>query len=328
MTRRKSKVGKWAKDYPVFIVLLIVLIIGIWLGFNLAQKISLQKIQPESKKRIATQTVKKEKQIRIQPAPISKPSKPASQPASFFKGFFGGFGQREVKITPVPGKKEKPKIFFIIDDCGNSRKNADLLFSIDRPLTIAVLPQLRYSQFFVQEGNRHGFLTILHLPMEPESVAENPGPGLLKVGMSPDEVRGIINADLESVRGVSGVNNHMGSKATRDPVLMSIVAQELKERNLFFIDSFTHSKSIAYVEAEAMGVSTFKRDVFIDNEDDYEKIKAQIENVARIAGEKGRAIAIGHIRANTLRAIKDMIPELEARGFELTNFNAIMNKKS
>lgn len=43
---------------------------------------------------------------------------------------------------------------------------------------------------------------------------------------------------------IKGVNAHMGSKATADEGLMRIVLEEVKERGLYFVDSYTTDKSV------------------------------------------------------------------------------------
>ena len=135
--------------------------------------------------------------------------------------------------------------------------------------------------------------------------------------MSNDNIKLMLRKNFASVPGVEGMNNHMGSRGTRDIRLMSTVLRELKKRNLFFLDSMTHPDSIGVLTAVIQGVKALKRDVFIDNYDDYAYIKRQIEEAAARAKEEGHVVAIGHIRANTLEAIKDSVKSLEARGFVL-----------
>jgi polysaccharide deacetylase 2 family uncharacterized protein YibQ len=50
--------------------------------------------------------------------------------------------------------KEKPtaaRIAFVIDDWGYSRSNIDLLFDIDRPVTAAILPNLRHTKDIAED---------------------------------------------------------------------------------------------------------------------------------------------------------------------------------
>ena len=52
-----------------------------------------------------------------------------------------------------------------------------------------------------------------------------------------DIVVELLEKNIESVPGLSGVSNHQGSKATEDKRVMEIILKDLKKRNLFFFDS-------------------------------------------------------------------------------------------
>src|SRR4030067_635128 len=70
---------------------------------------------------------------------------------------------------------------------------------------------------------------------------------------------------------------------------------ELKTRDVFFLDSLTNPKSVAYATAREFGLKAAKRDVFLDNEENNpEYIRGQLEELARIAKKRGRAIGVGH----------------------------------
>jgi polysaccharide deacetylase 2 family uncharacterized protein YibQ len=70
--------------------------------------------------------------------------------------------------------------------------------------------------------------------------------------------------------------------------------------------------------------SALKRDVFLDNTDDFDYVVTRIDEAARIAKASGHAVAIGHVRENTLLALKETIPKLEARGFEIARLKELM----
>ena len=76
--------------------------------------------------------------------------------------------------------------------------------------------------------------------MEPVEYPDvNPGPGTLLSSMSPDELISQLEDDLNALPGITGVNNHMGSKLTAESTQMYQIFSILKQRGLFFIDSRT-----------------------------------------------------------------------------------------
>ena len=68
----------------------------------------------------------------------------------------------------------------------------------------------------------------------------------------------------------------------------------LRQRGLFFIDSRTDAKTVAYDTAERNGVRAASRKVFLDDVASREAILKQLELAARDARRDGFTIAIGH----------------------------------
>ena len=92
---------------------------------------------------------------------------------------------------------------------------------------------------------------------------------------------------------------------------MRLVLQEIKKRDLIFVDSMTSAQSVAGKMAAQMGIMTGKRDVFLDDVDDAEKIKEQFNRLNLVAGKHGTAIAIGHPRPKTIAALKEWLASIE-----------------
>jgi polysaccharide deacetylase 2 family uncharacterized protein YibQ len=210
-----------------------------------------------------------------------------------------------------------PKVAFIIDDLGYEIEVAKKMLELEFPMTLSILPFLKYSEYIAEEGKKNNQEIILHLPMEPNNSSVDPGPKAIKSYMSEEEIRQYVRECIFNFPYVIGLNNHMGSKITEDREIMKIILEEIKRYNLFFIDSMTSKNSIAYQVAEEMGVKTAKRSVFLDNENDMEYIKGQMLEVQEIALREGEAIVIGHGRINTFYVLKRMIPELIRAGIKI-----------
>lgn len=210
-----------------------------------------------------------------------------------------------------------PKVAFIIDDLGYETEIAIKMMELDFPLTLSILPFLKYSEYIAEEGKKNNREIMLHLPMEANNFSTDPGPGAIKSYMSEEEIRQTVRGSIFNFPYVIGVNNHMGSKITEDREIMKIILEEIRRYDLFFIDSMTTRNSIAYQVAQEMGVKTAVRTVFLDNENDMEYIKGQMLEVQEVALIDGEAIAIGHSRINTFYVLKRMIPELIKAGIEI-----------
>jgi len=145
---------------------------------------------------------------------------------------------------------------------------------------------------------------------------KRPGPGALLAAMPSDEMREQLLANLDVVPGAVGVNNHMGSRLTTDGRAMKVLMGVLKERGLFFLDSKTSPRSLAFDTAYHFNIPAAKRDIFLDAYDDRDFIRGQIRKLVEAAGRRGTAIGIGHPYASTLEVLDEMKSEILASGIE------------
>ncbi|HYZ16191.1 MAG TPA: divergent polysaccharide deacetylase family protein [Candidatus Acidoferrum sp.] len=213
--------------------------------------------------------------------------------------------------APVGGAR----LALIIDDCGQWPETERGFIALPAPLTLSVLPHVRYGDAIAHEAVAARKGVMLHLPMEPRAKIY-PGPGEITVAMNDEAIASQVADDIASVPLATGVNNHEGSRATSDDRVMREVSSVLAQRHLFFIDSRTSAASVGARDAEAVGVPTASRDVFLDDVADLDATEAQLRRAAEIAKTHGSAIAIGHPRPTTLAAVRTLLPELQKEGID------------
>lgn len=220
------------------------------------------------------------------------------------------------RVTPAPGSSGGARLALIVDDCGQWIDTERGFVALGVPLTLSVLPDVHYTATIAREAADAGKGVMLHLPMETVS-GLNPGPGKVTTEMSDAQITAQVESDLDQVPLARGVNNHEGSKGSADPRVMRDVVDVLAKRgDLFFIDSRTSSSSVGEQTAQAAGVPSAGRDVFLDNQASVAYTEMQLREAAAIAQRTGSAIAIGHPRPTTLAAVRAMIPQLQADGIQ------------
>jgi polysaccharide deacetylase 2 family uncharacterized protein YibQ len=220
-------------------------------------------------------------------------------------------------ITLPPRPKYQARVGIIIDDVGAVKETMDEFLQIDAPLAWSILPFTPFARECAILGKEHGHEIMLHLPLEPVSAAEDPGPGLILRSFTENQIMNQFTLDLLSVPDAVGVNNHMGSAGTADYRLMLILMNELKKRNLFFVDSCTTSLTVGEKCAALYRVPVAKRNIFIDNERDMASKISALKELLRQALKYGTAIGIGHARKGTGEAIFAMLPQFAAAGVEI-----------
>ncbi|MBV8371784.1 MAG: divergent polysaccharide deacetylase family protein, partial [Candidatus Eremiobacteraeota bacterium] len=208
------------------------------------------------------------------------------------------------------------RLALIVDDCGQWIDTERGFLALDIPLTMSVLPDVHYTTTIAREAAGAGKGVMLHLPMETVSGLD-PGPGKVTTEMSDAQIDAQVEGDLAQIPQAQGVNNHEGSKGSADPrVMRDVVGVLAKHGDLFFVDSRTSTASVGEQSAQAAGIPTAARDVFLDNQASMAYTEAQLRAAAAIAKRNGTAIAIGHPHATTLAAVRALIPELEADGVQ------------
>lgn len=243
----------------------------------------------------------------------------------------------EQRLRPTPRPKPSPTIrpelpadarghlAILLDDAGQQTRLIPEAAALPKPVAFAVLPFLPASAETAVSLHRSGHEIWLHMPMEPEGYpSEDPGPGAILVSMSDGDLRRTLNTAINSVPFIVGMNNHMGSKATANLRLMTIVMQELRSRNLFFIDSRTTAKTRALDAARAQGVPSNRRRVFLDNDHSMAAIRLQLEDAVYEAKKYGEAIAIGHFKKTTIDVLAQDASGLKDRGVTLVRPGSLM----
>jgi polysaccharide deacetylase 2 family uncharacterized protein YibQ len=247
-------------------------------------------------------------------AMVQTPQKtaPALQPAT-----------NRPNLRPLPPPKGR-YLVFIIDDAGYSLTELDAFLRLPFPLTIAVLPGLPNSEKAAAAVRAAGKELILHQPMQALG-GQDPGPGALRLGMSRDEVERIVEANLRTMPGVVGMNNHMGSAATVDLGIMEAVAAVAKRRGIYYLDSLTTSGTAVAAAARREGIPYWERDVFLDNSPDRASIIRAVEDGKKHAAKARPAVMIGHVwSAELAQTLMYLYPQLVSEGFSLSTISRFM----
>jgi polysaccharide deacetylase 2 family uncharacterized protein YibQ len=218
---------------------------------------------------------------------------------------------------------DRPKIAIVVDDLGATHPYTERVVAMPGPLTLSWFPFANNLPEQVAAAFTRGHEATLHMPMQASSngIAQT-GPDPLRVDLPPAVNLARLRAALDAVPNIVGLNNHMGTVATRDPALMDIVAAETRDRGMLFLDSVTIPHSVALARAEIAGVPAAARDVFIDHSSGPNLIREQLDDIESRARRFGYAIAIGHPRPHTVEALEWWLPTLPGKGFVLWPISA------
>lgn len=264
-------------------------------------------------------------------APVVEPEVPSEQVAAVLHDIAPAAGPVIAAATvmpPVaPSPSGKPRIAIVIDDMGPNYRDSLAALELPKEITLSFLPYAEQLGTLVSRARASGHELLVHLPMEPMDMnGNNPGPGALMVSQKPEEISRAVVAALDSFNGHVGINNHMGSRFSADTSAMRLVLRELAARDLLFFDSRTTPQSVGIEVAASLNMKFVGRDVFLDNEIDFELISAQLNTLERLARVQGQASAIGHPYPQTIAAINAWLPGAKERGIELVPISALAQR--
>jgi polysaccharide deacetylase 2 family uncharacterized protein YibQ len=210
-------------------------------------------------------------------------------------------GLRKEEKSPPPG----PYVSIVIDDFGFSRSIADEYKDISLSLTWSIIPFQTHSAYAAELAEESGIPYMVHMPMSAVGDKKwSEKKGVIDTGMSAETVTLILRKAMASLPGAMGMNNHRGSRATKDEKIMEMVMTELAATSLFFLDSRTISSSVAYNTALEKGVPAAFCSVFLDHESSEEFMEKHFRRGLAIAEKKGWVVMIAHTRSATVDFLK------------------------
>lgn len=220
-----------------------------------------------------------------------------------------------------------PRVAIIIDDMGYNKQVGEALIQLPYDLSFSFLPFAPSSKSLQRSSYIAGKTMLIHLPLEPIAQDINLEPRTLLIEQNAETQQQLFEENVAEVSYATGMNNHMGSLFTADPLAMKRIMQLAEERGYFFVDSVTTLDSVGDQTAESLGMSHAKRDVFLDNVAEQGAICAQLLRLVAIAEKKGSAIGIGHPYPETLLALQKCLKSA-LKGAYLVPVDELVGKRT
>ncbi len=213
----------------------------------------------------------------------------------------------------------KGRVALIVDDVGYGGPSTRKLLETPIPMGIAILPFYPGSTQAHDRAIERGLDPMLHMPMQPKAAEgkyrEN---HVVGAHLPPEEIRRRTRAALDSLPGILGFNNHMGSLATESWFVCSEVLGVAKDRPLFFVDSLTSPRSVAQETARKLGIPTTRRNTaFLDNDPSRAGVDAAFAELLSATGSGRDQVAILHDKPESVASMDHARTRFRDRGIEL-----------
>ncbi|MRI58182.1 MAG: hypothetical protein C6H99_01605 [Epsilonproteobacteria bacterium] len=206
------------------------------------------------------------------------------------------------KSTKKILQASKPKLAIIIDDVAFGWQ-VKALRSLGMPLNLSFFPPSASHPNTPRYARSFGHYMI-HLPMEANGFVREEI-DTLRTTSSRQEMERVIRDLRRHFPRARFLNNHTGSRFTADYEAMRRLLPILERYGFVFVDSRTTSKTQVPRVMRELGKRYIARDIFLDNRPDPAYIKTQLKKAIKRAKAKGFAIAIGHPRPATIKALRE-----------------------
>lgn len=205
------------------------------------------------------------------------------------------------KLKSHKAPNGRPKLAIIMDDISTNAQASEL-----KKLSIKVTPSIfppEKQHPKSAELAKEFSVYMVHLPLQALNYT-NEKANTLHAGDSKEKISQRIKDIKNDFKSVKYINNHTGSGFTSDFKSTLALLDELKNSEIYFIDSLTTNKSTVLDASKKLGLKYAYRDVFLDNEQNVSKILKMINNAVAVAKKDGVAIAICHPYKSTFEALK------------------------
>ena len=272
---------------------------------NIYEEISDEKLKEFSKK------LQEQKEEFIAKTAIEQNSTQSEQNASKEQSTFEKITEQALNYSYSANSHSKrkshkapnggPKLAIIMDDISTNAHVSEL-----KKLSIKVTPSIfppEKEHPKSAELAKEFSVYMVHLPLQALNYT-NEKANTLRTGDSKEKISQRIKDIKNDFKGVKYINNHTGSGFTSDFKSTLALLAELKNSEIYFIDSLTTNKSTVLDASKKLGLKYAYRDVFLDNEQNVSKILKMINKAVAVAKKDGVAIAICHPYKSTFEALK------------------------
>lgn len=196
----------------------------------------------------------------------------------------------------------KPKLAIVMDDITTSvhlKKIKELGYKI----TPALLPPTSRHPNSAKIAKNEDFY-IIHFPLQAMTYSAEET-NTLYIDDSYETIEKRVSELRKLYPNAKYVNNHTGSKFTANKEAMKKLFKALIKYDFIFIDSRTTGKSVVKEVAKEFNMPYISRNVFLDNEQNFDYIQNQLKKAIKIAKKNGYSIAICHPHSITFKVLSE-----------------------
>lgn len=233
-------------------------------------------------------------------------------PVAFYSTLEQRKGRRQIHLPmgTTSVNNQNPQIALVFDGIGDSLQDLENIYSLNVPVSVSVIPGLKFSKNIAHIGSRCGFSVLIRLPFESEgrNKSKISRYGEFSDSLTQWEVESLLRYYLNSIRIAIGINVTMEYTTEKDHEIAAMVIDAAKSRGLIFIDNAVSNNPIIYNIAKKENLRCGYGDAILEGSNPEVDLEKQFKKIVSLAMKKGKIIVIVKLNENTFNLLKEKIP--------------------
>jgi polysaccharide deacetylase 2 family uncharacterized protein YibQ len=229
------------------------------------------------------------------------------------------------RADPALATRKGPQVAIVVGGLGiGAQATRDAIAKLPEAITLAFAPYGDDLGRWVTRARSTGHEILLQLPMEPFDYPDNdPGPQTLLTTLAPAQNIDRLHWFLSRFHGYVGVTNFMGGRFTSNEAAFAPVLADLSARGLLYFDDGASSRSLAFKVAATAKTPFLKADIVVDAKPNWSDIDAALEQLERIAAERGSAVGMANALPISIERIARWARAAEGRGVRVVPLSTL-----
>lgn len=221
-----------------------------------------------------------------------------------------------------------PQIALVVGGLGiGASATGEAIAKLPASVTLAFAPYGADLPRWVTRARGGGHEILLQVPMEPFDYPDNdPGPQTLLTSLPPAQNVDRLHWFLSRIQGYVGVTNFMGARFTSNEAAFTPVLADIAARGLLYFDDGASPRSMTQKIAAAAKAPYLKADVVVDAKPNWSDIDAALEQLERLASDKGYAVGMANALPISIERISRWAKAAETRGIRIVPLSAVATR--
>ncbi len=251
-------------------------------------------------------------------------------PDEIINALFGEDNSKtEIAVEKVSIKEisEKPVIVIIMSGIGMSASSTRDAMGLPKEITMGISPYSPSIEEWVRKIQESGHEIVLNIPMETEDAhTDNPGPYAILTQASEEDNNTRLKMLFGLIKNFQAVFSDSDEVFTRSINSVKPLLEYMKKEGKYYIYGGGYANYTLIQIADNIGYPILVNDLVLDNEISTQDINDKLQEMEKIAKEKGYVVAIAHPYPITVRMLSVWLSKMKDKDMVIAPVSLLLGK--